>query len=142
MRDAKLTLKVADGAEAAAEYQCNVKSAALTSEPGSVTSYRTLCPDGGFSSVAPSTWTLELAGPQDWSAEGLSRFLFEHEGDKLTFHLDAYGSDHVPTEDEPAMTGTCKAVSGAYGGEVDTYAEWEASMPVDGTPTLVTAATP
>jgi hypothetical protein len=86
--------------------------------------------------VAPSTYTLELEGPQDWSAAGLSRFLFDHEGEDLTFTVDQYGTTHTASEDEPTFSGTVRAISGGYGGTVDEYAEFAVSLPVQGKPTI------
>ena len=45
-----------------------------------------------------------------------------------------------PPRRNPGFTGTCRAVPTAYGGEKDTFAEFEVVLPVSGMPTLVIAA--
>lgn len=141
LRAAWLKLKVGAGAYKA--FQCQVKRAAIVPEPGEETTYRTLCATGTWSEVAASTWTLELEGAQSWAAsDGLARFLFDNRNAVLTGQLDQYGEAHTPTAEEPGFLFTCRAVPAAYGGEVDTYAEFEASLPIIGEPTLVVAAFP
>jgi hypothetical protein len=140
IRDA--TVKIAVGSAAAADFACRVRRAELVPEAGDETRYRTLCPDGTFVEIGSSTWTLVLTGPQDWATAGLSRLLFEHEGEELTVTVDQYGNSHTPTDAEPAFTVKCRAVPGPYGGTVDEMAEYEIELPVTGKPSIVTAATP
>jgi hypothetical protein len=125
----------------AVEYACSVKRAELVPSAGKESEYRTLCPDGTFRNLGASTWSLELEGAQDWAAAGLSRFLFDHEGEELTFQVDQYGNPHDASDAEPEMTGTVRAVAPGYGGAVDEYAEFSVSLPVVGKPTLGTGAT-
>lgn len=136
IKDAEVSLATTAGTPV--EYACSVKRAELVPEAGDVSTYRTLCPDGTFSSVAGSTWSLELEGAQDWAAAGLSRFLFEHEGEELAFRVDQYGNPHTPTDGEPEMSGTVRAVAAGYGGTVDEYAEFAVTLPVVGRPALGT----
>ena len=85
---------------AAADFACEVRRAELVPDPGDETRYRTLCPDGTFVEIAPASWALVLSGPQDWATAGLSRLLFDHEGEELTVTVDAYGHTHTPTDAE------------------------------------------
>jgi hypothetical protein len=123
------------------QYSCQVKRFALVPEPGEEVTVVTLCPSGSWTEVGAATWTLEIDGVQGWgAADGFSRFLFDNAGQQLTFQVDQYGEAHTPTAEEPGFTGTCRAVPTAYGGEKDTFAEFEVVLPVSGVPTLVTAA--
>lgn len=142
LKNAYLRLKTVTGGTFA-QYGCQVKRAALVPEPGEEVTYRTLCSTGSWSDVGPTTWTLELEGAQGWDAtDGLARFLFDHDGELLLAELDQYGEAHTPTAAEPGMSATVRAVPTAYGGNVDEYTEFEVELPVQGEPTLVTAAWP
>lgn len=139
MRDASVRITVASGG-AASDFACQVKRAELVPDPGDETRYRTLCPDGTYVEIADAGWALVLTGPQDWATDGLSRLLFDHEGEELTVTVDQYGHAHTPTDSEPAFTVTCRAVPGPYGGTVDEFTEYEVELPVTGKPALVTTA--
>jgi hypothetical protein len=124
-------------------YSCQVKLAKLVPTAGDQKDYRTLCAEGFYSQFTPTKWSLELEGAQAWdAADGLARFLFDNDGALLRFQVDAYGEGHVPSDTEPGMTGTCRAVAVEYGGAVDEYAEFTVSMPVQGLPVLAVAAFP
>jgi len=140
LRNAWVKLKKTTGGTLAS-YSCQVKRFALVPEPGEETTVSTLCASGSWTEIGTATWTLEIDGVQGWGAsDGLARFLFDNEGQQLTFQVDQYGDAHTPTAEEPGFTGTCRAVPVAYGGEKDTFAEFEAVLPVSGKPTIVTAA--
>lgn len=142
LKNAYLRLKTETGGTFA-QYACQVKRAELVPEPGEEVTYRTLCDAGSWSDVGPTTWTLELEGAQGWdTTDGLARFLFDHEGELLAGELDQYGETHTPTAAEPGMSFTVRALPTGYGGEVDSYAEFDIALPVQGVPVLVTAAWP
>ena len=124
------------------EYGCQVKTARLVPTAGDRKDYRTLCSTGLYSQFTPTLWDLELEGAQDYGTDGLARFLFENDGALVRFQVDGYGETHVPSDEEPGMTGTCRAVAVEYGGAVDEYAEFTVTMPVQGEPTLAVAAFP
>jgi hypothetical protein len=123
------------------QYSCQVKRFALVPEPGEEVTYATLGTNCSWTEIGTSTWSLEIDGVQGWgAADGLARFLFDNEGADLTFQVDQYGIAHTPTAEEPGFTGSCRAVPTVYGGEKDTYSEFEVVLPVSGKPTLVVAS--
>ena len=139
MRDVLLTLKV--GAGTAAEYQCFVSVAAIKVTAGDVVTVQTLCSDGTFSSVGKATYALALEGVQDWSATGLSAFLWANEGSEADFVLNPYGETiTVPTTSTPAMTGVVTLAAGDFGGTINEYAPFAVELPCASKPVLKTAA--
>ena len=91
LRDVLLTLKV--GAAAVGEYQCFARIAAIKVTQGDVVTTQTLCSDGSFSQPGKATYSLTLEGVQDWSADGLSRYLWTNDGEIADFVLNAHGED-------------------------------------------------
>lgn len=85
-----------------------------------------------FTDVSTATWTVTLSGAQDWSATGLSRFLFEHEGEEVdfTFRLSA--------DDTVAFSSKVRITPGAVGGQVNSVAPFSVTLGCD-KPTLATA---
>jgi hypothetical protein len=143
MRDVTLTLRLADpGTDPVVAYECEIKTAEIEAKAGSDVTYATLCPDGSFSSRGKTTYSLHLVAAQSWAADGLAAFLWDNDGELLLFQYQAHGTGTVPTADMPGMAGTCTAIAPSYGGEVDTYAELDVTMPCDGKPTKIVAAFP
>jgi hypothetical protein len=141
MKDAKLTLKI--GAATAAEYQCHVTEARVQVTPGDRIDIATLCSSGSFSEVGKSSYSLILAGVQDWhdgTDQGLSRYLWEHEGEVAAFTLQAHGESTTPAEAVPEMTGNVRLVAGDYGGVINEYASLEVELPCTAKPVLNPAA--
>jgi hypothetical protein len=143
MKEISLTLQAADDL-AGTEFHCDVHAATLEASPGDVVTYVTLCPDGTYSQSAADTFTLHLIGAQRWSdetdtdGEGLARYLDDHAGEELTFVYQAHGS-MAPSALQPAKAGVCIAQHPAYGGERDTWAEFDVSLPINGVPETLTA---
>lgn len=138
MRNAILTLKV--GAAVAVQYQGQVSTAAVEVEAGDVVTYPVL--DGTVpSNVGPESYALHLVAAQDWTAAtGLARFLWDQAGQDATFWLNAYGVA-TAAADKPAVSGTVRLVAGTYGGEVQTYAELDVTLPCLAKPTLTLTGT-
>lgn len=135
MRNAIISLKV--GAGPAVQYQGQVSTAAVEVEAGDVVTYPVL--DGTVpSNVGPESYALHLVAAQDWSAAtGLARFLWDNAGQDAAFWINAYGATAADA-DKPAVSGTCRLVAGTYGGEVQTYAELDVTLPCLVKPTLAT----
>ena len=143
MRDVELTLTlVGPPAGTAASYACDVTAATIETSPGDEVTVQTLCADGTHTSISKSTYALHLVATQQWAADGLAAFLWQHEGELATFTYQAHGDDVVPSADAPGMMGEVRLVAGNYGGEADTYAELDVTLPCSGKPTMVTAAFP
>jgi hypothetical protein len=141
MRDVSLTLKLAAGTRV--QFNCDVHLAEVLSEPGDTIEYQTLCPTGSFSSIGKTTYSLHLVAAQDWSTTGLARFLWDNDGALADFQYQAHGVAAIPpTAVLPGMSGSVRLVAPTYGGEADTYAELEVTLPCSSKPTLATAAFP
>jgi hypothetical protein len=144
MRDVSLTLSI--GADPPLEVNCDVHTVEVMVEPGDVQTYQTLCPDGSFSEPGRSSYALHITAAQDWSANGLARTLWEHEGETAEFRYQAHGADvaaaDAPSDTAPGMMGSVTLVGPTYGGEADTFAELDVTLPCATKPELITAAFP
>lgn len=144
MRDVSLTLQLAAGTRE--EFNCDAHTAEIVTTAGDPVTYQTLCPDGSFTEIAKSSYELHIVAAQDWSATGLARFLWDHEGELAEFQYQAHGADvagaNAPSTSQPGMTGTVRLVAPNYGGEVENYAELDVTMPCSSKPTIATAAFP
>lgn len=137
MKNANIKLKVTGGG-ALVEYNTQVQSCEVEVEPGDDAKYPTL--DGGVASnVGPPSYNLVITAGQDWSVTGLARFLWDNEGSSLDFEYQAHGVGVAAAPATPKVTGVCKSIPGAYGGEVGTFAEVEVSLPCLAKPVLVVA---
>lgn len=140
MKDASVTLAlVGPPAGTEAEFNCDLKSAVIEDTPGDDVTYATLCPDGSYTRKGAATYVLHLTGPQEWDVAGLSRFLWDNEGELATFVVQAHGAAVPISDTEPGFTGTVTLIAGDYGGEVETFAEFDVSLPCNGRPTLLVA---
>jgi hypothetical protein len=138
LRDVYLTLKI--GAGSAAEFQMFAKVAKLQVTAGDIVTVATLSSDGQFSSVGSPSYALILEGVQDWTATGLSTFLWTNDGAVADFELNvASEGTTTPTTGAPSMEGQVTLVAGDYGGEVNTYGEMSLELPCVAKPVLKTA---
>ena len=138
MREISLTLD--DGIQVAPlEFKCDVHAATIEPEAGDVVTYVTLCPDGTYSQRAATTYVLHLIGVQNWDAAGLAAYMDEHDGVELTFIYQAHGPIDVTSASMPAKQGTCIGMAPAYGGERDSWAEYDLELAISGVPDTLTA---
>lgn len=82
-----------------------------------------------------ATWAVAITYVQDWeSADSLSRFLYEHEGERvpMTFRPKSGAG--------ASFTADVFVTPGAIGGPVNAFAETTATLGCDGRPKLVPAA--
>lgn len=134
MKDANIKLKLA-ASGTLVEYNAQVASCEIEVSPGDEVQYPTL--DGNVAAnVGPPSYALVIRAGQDYSATGLARFLWDNEGELLDFDYQAHGAGVAESASTPKVTGQCRAVPGAYGGEVGTFAEIEVSLPCSAKPTL------
>ena len=144
MRDVSLTLTI--GADPALEVNCDVHTVEVVTTPGDEVTYQTLCPDGSFSEVGRSSYALHIVAAQDWGPDGLARVLWEQEGEQAEFRYQAHGADvataDAPSDSIPGMMGTIRLIAPSYGGEADTYAELDVTLPCATKPELMAAAFP
>lgn len=115
---------------AGVDYTNQLDTATVTPDQSTQTK-RTLVPDGTLQDVDSSVWTITLAGIQDYvAARGLSRYLYDHEGEKAKFTVE-------PIAGGVGMTGICTIKAVPFGGETGNWAEFSVELPCDGKPTLV-----
>lgn len=110
-------------------YQAHVSAVTFT-PASSIVNWQGLTPDATFSFPTATTWTADLEYAQDWStADSLSRYLFEHEGDEVDVTFE-------PVAGGPSITATLVIVPGAIGGTVNQVATATVSLGVKGKPVL------
>ena len=99
-----------------------------------------------LASRAARSYALHITAAQDWSADGLARVLWEHEGELAEFRYQAHGADvagaDAPSDVIPGMMGDIRLIAPTYGGEADTFAELDVTLPCTTKPELITAAFP
>lgn len=133
MKDATIKLKIAAGA--LTEFNMETSACHIEVSAGDEVSYPTL--DGGVGTqVGPETYSLVIKAAQNYSAEGLARFLWDNNGAVLDFDYNAHGKTAVKSATTPAVTGQVRAIPGNYGGEVGTFAEIEVKLPCIAKPVL------
>jgi hypothetical protein len=138
MRHAQVTLKL--GAGSAVSFEGQVSTAAVEVEAGDTVTYPVL--DGTVpTNVGPPSYAVHLVAAQDWtSATGLARFLWDNDGATATAYINAYGVS-AAAPDKPAVQATVTLVAPSYGGEVNTFAELDVTLPCQTKPTLSTTGT-
>lgn len=133
-----LQLRCPAGSGAWVQFAPNVSAASVVPVPGDESSVTTL--DGiVHTRFGATAYTLDFTAQQDWSATGLSRWLWTNRGQLADFVVLAYPGP-TPTTGAPGFQGQITVAAGAYGGEVDSWISADLSLPVVGEPTLLTAA--
>lgn len=126
LRDCTLTV-------AADDYAKHVSGVTITPTTGSVT-WNGLTPDAAFNFPTATTWGAQLDYAQDWeTANSLSRYLFDHEGEEVTMTF------------EPVAGGLGWEIDvviapGSIGGQVNAVAASSVTLGVQGKPRPVPAA--
>lgn len=92
---------------------------------------RTLVPDGTISDVDSASWTLELTGVQDYETGGLGAYMNTNAGSQVAFVLAPKSGTG-----KKQAAGTCIIMSVPFGGEQGEFAQFEAELPVIGSPTF------
>lgn len=123
MRDCLLTLGTVGDFEAhVSQVQFDPSS--------SVVNWKGLTPTSVFSFGSSATWVCTLAYAQDWdTADSLSRYLFEHEGEEIEATFE-------PVKGGPSVTATLIIAPGSMGGTVDQVGTATVALGVQGKPTL------
>jgi hypothetical protein len=139
MKTVLLSLKV--GAGTAKTFTCLLKSASVDAAAGDTVEYPTLSAGCTYRQLGPTIYELHLVGVQDHdpsSSSGLSAFLDTNDGLAASFWLQAYGEAVAAAPATPAKAGSCVIAAGSYGGEVQTFAEFDVTLPISGKPTTAT----
>lgn len=115
-------------------WQCQVTSGALTPRSNTTTRNRvaTFCnPSSTATAVSASSWTLDATLAQDpHVAQGLARFLFEHDAEEAYFMLGLNGGD------PPVAIGRVTLAASQIGGAARTDLTATVSMTVNGKPSI------
>lgn len=119
------------------EFNCSAHTVEVVPTPGDDITYRVLCPDGTLTQKGASTYVLHVVGSQDWSATGLSRFLWDNAGATAHFVAQAHGAAVAISTTAPGFEGDVVLVEGNYGGEADTWAEFDVELPCVTRPDLI-----
>lgn len=96
------------------EYRCQVRSAIVTNNSDEPEVLATFCPDGDYVAAAVGSFSLDMVFISDWSAGGISDFLWQNDGLTADFQLDLYSDtagQHV------RWTGTVNIKAPNVGGE-------------------------
>jgi hypothetical protein len=131
-----LTMKEVDlliGSGTPDDFAAHCSSVTFTPS-GSVVTWNGL-KRNSFTDATVPTWTCGLDYAQDWeSANSLSRYLFEHEGEHLPVTFK-------PTSEAgPTFTGVVIVTPGAIGGAVNAVATASVTLGMESRPTLVPAS--
>lgn len=136
LKDCKLTLTTTgDTPTPIGDFEAQVSAVTFTPN-ASVSTFQGLTPTATFSDVAAATWTCDMSYAQDWNTatdESLSRYLHEHEGERVTAVFE-------PVTGDPAVTATLILTPGPIGGTVNAWATGTVRLGVAGKPTVAAAA--
>jgi len=133
IKSALVTIAVDEGL--AISFQGNLQDVHVEVTAGDVVDYPTL--DGEVASnVGKETYALVMAGAQDYSADGLARFLWDNKGKVGTVIVNAHGQEAIASDATPSVEGTVTLVPVQYGGAVEEFAEFEVTLPFTAEPIL------
>ena len=116
------------------DFTCQITSGSLVASPNvsDETVPATWCdPEQTLPMVGATSYELQIAYLQDPDVvDGLSQFLFEHDAEVAWFYMGLAGAD------PPKAIGKIRLVSGAIGGEGRVTLTAEATLPVEGKPSV------
>jgi hypothetical protein len=136
MKTALFTLKV--GAGTVKNFQGDAADVHVEVSAGDKVEYPTL--DGAVASnVEPESYALVMRAGQDYTANGLARFMWDNNGLIADVVVNAFGQAAVPGATTPAVKGQVVLNAVQYGGEVGTFAEFEVTLPFVAKPVLAIA---
>lgn len=115
------------------DYAAEVSSATFSPTYTTAT-WKGLKAGSTFTKSGKGTWVLNLSFAQDYeSAQSLALYLFDHEGEEITYTVQ-------PIDGGAGFSGTLIAQAGDIGGTVDQFAEATVALPVTGKPTRTAPA--
>ncbi|MEX1079806.1 MAG: hypothetical protein WED09_11935 [Homoserinimonas sp.] len=110
-------------------YEAHVSAVEFVPSASPVT-WKGLTPTSVFSFGTNATWACNLSFAQDWeTADSLSRYLFENEGDEIEVVFE-------PVSGGSSVTATLLITPGSIGGAVDSVAVSTVTLGVKGKPAL------
>jgi hypothetical protein len=129
-------LAIGPSGDALVSYDCQVVSAACTPADNATDVPATFCA-GARSSVARSSWTLDVTLLQDWSADATSFcwYTIDHETEEVVWELVLDTGADPPTLDAVTMHGTAQVTAFPFGGDAGTPLQATKSWPIVSGPT-------
>lgn len=117
------------------DYRHHVSSVTFT-PTSSIVQWRGLSPASLHTDTSLATWTVTIEVAQDWAEQdSLSRFLYEHEGERTNVRFRPVRGDG------PVFTAEAVVVSGGIGGTIDAVAVQSVTMPLTARPFIVSSTT-
>lgn len=97
------------------DYAAHVSQVEFTPSASAVT-WKGLTPSSVFSDQTTATWACTLSFAQDWAETGLSRYLFDNEGEEVAVTFSPRNATG------PSFAADLIITPGAIGGTVDSVA--------------------
>jgi hypothetical protein len=114
-------------------YEKHVSGVTLTPS-GSIVSWQGAHPEATFTDSTPPTWAAQLDYAQDWeTANSLSVYLMNHEGEHIPCEFSPLGSG-------PKFTATLVVTAGTIGGVIGAFGTASVTCGVDGKPKFTAGA--
>lgn len=117
---------------AADQYEAHVSQVQFD-PASSLVKWKGLTPTAVFNFASTADWTCNIALAQDWGVDGLSRYLFDHEGEEIAVTFE-------PVAGGVGVTATLIVTPGSIGGAVDAVATATIALGVKGRPEMVDPA--
>jgi hypothetical protein len=114
------------------EFQCQVQSWTLTNNTDDGEQMYAQCPDGAFREETDPDWALEVTFYADWRSDGISDYLWAHNGETVPFRVDHHpdiSAEHVQ------FTGEVMIKAPNVGGEARATEMTETTLSLVGEPT-------
>lgn len=113
------------------EFQVQCRSWQIVNNSDDPEKQYTFAPDGEFYEDVDPSFTLEASFFADWRSDGISDYLWAHDGEVVAFQIDHHPD--VPLE-HVRWTGEVKIKAPSVGGEVRTTEVTEIELPIIGKP--------
>lgn len=113
------------------QFECQVQSWTLSNNTDDGETMYTQCPDGEFREEADPDFALEVTFFADWRSDGISDYLWAHDGETVPFVLDHHPD--IPAE-HVRWAGSVKLKAPNVGGEARTTEQTEVTLPIIGKP--------
>lgn len=110
---------------AAHDYASQLSSVALT--PNATTATWSGFNGAVQKNQSPADWQADVTFGQDWSENGLSSYLYDHEGESVE-------AVFAPVAGGPTFTAQVTLAAPSVGGAVNAFAESSVTLPIDGKP--------
>ena len=117
-------------------FECQVSEWTLNNNTEDGDKIYTLCPDGEDTEEVDPDYTLDLTFYSDWRSDGISDYLWKHDGETVDFQLDHHPD--IPAE-HVTWTGQVKIKAPNVGGAARDTEVTEVTLVCVGKPDYVRA---